>query len=170
MNNKYFIYSEIDKQGWVSVPTKLIYDNWDLKRNIVIESDNGSREVVVGDYKSMNCPEELEYRVSKFKLDNKEHILDEFLLKLINSYKIHHTWFNSLIDVWKSEIFIRPLQHVTKQRSEGQIITPDKSNQLSYFKNRIDHTILPKEITSNSNGVWIPFLNKCKEIQENYKQ
>lgn len=163
--SQYFIYSKLE-DNYLTIPTKLLYSLWDKHQQVVIESDNGSRTVETLDYKGYECTED--YRVAKFKMKDKEHVLDTFRLKLLVDYKIHHEWFNSLQNVWTSDVFILPLRKTAALRQE-KAITPSKEDQFNFLKNKIEHTVIPQIITSDSGSIWDDFLSRCKQIQQTHE-
>lgn len=161
---QYFVYSEM-VNNYLSIPSRLLYNLWDRHKEVVIEGNSVSRKVPTKDYTAFHCDSEC--RVAKFKAEEKQNILDAFRLKLLKDYQIHHEWFNSLYDVWISDEFIVTLKKVAALRATKNI-TPAKEDMFNFLKNKIEHTILPATITSDSGDIWKWFLDKCKEIQEEY--
>lgn len=146
MKNKYFYYSELEN-GYLSIPSKLLYSLWDKKKEIVIEGENCSRTVLTGDYKGFICTDD--YRVAKFKIDAKNNVLDAFRMKLFTKYSLHHEWMNSLFDIFTSKIFISPLKQL-----QGKEIN------FSYLTTSINESAIPE-----NDGVWDNFLNECITIK-----
>lgn len=157
--------SEIENKEWVSIPTKLLYTLWDDGYSLIIEGNKGiSRKVVTKDYSGYTCSDD--YRVAKFKAINKNNVLDEYHLKLLFDYQIHPQFFNHLFDVWKSQEFILALKSANNLR-ENNPNFPSKELQFNFLKNRPDQVIFPDE--KYMNGVFNSFINKCKQVKENYK-
>lgn len=162
--SQYFIYSKLE-DNYLSIPSKLLYNVWDQHKQVIIESNNGSRTVETLDYKGYECTDD--YRIAKFKMLDKDHVLDPFRLKLLIDYQIHHEWFNSLQNIWTSDVFIVPLKKVAALRQQKPI-TPSKEDQFNFLKNKIEHTVIPQVITSDSGNIWDDFLSRCKQIQETW--
>lgn len=157
--------SEIENKEWVSISSKLLYDLWDRGYSLIIEGNKGvSREVITKDYSGYTCSDD--YRVAKFKATTKKNILDDYHLKLLFDYKIHPEFFNPLFEVWKSEEFILSLKKANQLRISDNSLPP-KEDQFNFLKNRPDQCIFPPE--SYMKGVFKDFINKCKQVQDNYK-
>ncbi len=164
MNDKYYYYSEV-RDGWLSIPSKLLYSLWDKSYSIVLEGEGVSREVLTKDYKGFECSED--YRIAMFKIGEKRNTLDPFRLKLLKDYRLHNEWFNIFYDYWKSEEFIVILSKISELRKSQDII-PSKENQFNFLKDRIKDTIIPESPTNIGIEVWSPFIEKCKKIQEEH--
>lgn len=165
MNDKYYYYSKLE-EGWLTIPSKLLYSLWDVSNTVVIEGDGVSREVLTGDYKGFECKEDEDYRIARFKIGQKSNQLDSFRLKLLKDYKIHHEWFNILYSYWKSEEFILILTKISELRKSNPSISPSREDQFNFLKERIISSVIRDDITDVGVDIWKPFVAKLRQIQE----